>query len=134
MHQIHGNIAQQRRSAKNKCRDRIDMLQKRVNLLSGEDKTLMIMYLRNGNSCTQLSKLAGVSETTISRRINKIINRLTNGQYIKCLRNRHMFSSIELQIAKDYFLKGMSMRKISIKRNISYYHVCRYVKKLRQVI
>jgi len=118
----------------NEYRDRIDLLRSRVNLLTGKDKLLMIMYLENSNSFRQMARLAGVNETSIARRIHKVTKRLIDGEYITCLRNRDKFGKREMAVAKDYFLGGLSMKKIAGKRHWSYYHVRKTLKKIQRLV
>ena len=134
MEQIHRNISQSAVEARRQYRDRIDLLRSRVDLLSGKDKLLMTMYLKNGNSFRQMARLAGVNETTISRRIYRVTKRLVNGVYITCLRNRSKFSGVELLIAKDYFLEGLSIKKIAVKEGCSYYRVRETLKKIQRLV
>jgi len=119
---------------KNEYRDRIDLLRSRVNLLTGKDKLLMTMYLENSNSFRQMARLAGVNETRIARRIHKVTKRLIDGEYITCLRNRNKFTKTEMVIAKDYFLLGLSMKKIAGKRRRSYYRVRETLKKIQRLV
>ncbi len=118
----------------NEYRDRIDLLRSRVNLLTGKDKLLMTMYLENSNSFRQMARLAGVNESRIARRIHRVTKRLIDGEYITCLRNRDKFSKRELAVAKDYFLLGLSMKKIAGKRRWSYYHVRKTLKKIQRLV
>ncbi len=134
MKRIHANIGASSLTAGTKYRDRIDLLRSRVSLLVGKDKLLMTMYLENGNTFYQMAKLAGVNEVTIARKIHKITKRLINGEYITCLRNRDKFTRVEMNIAKDYFLTGLSIKKIAEKRHYSYYHVGKTMKKIQQLI
>jgi len=134
MEKIHKNISQKQLKAKNKYRNRIDLLRSRVNLLTGKDKLLMTMYLENCNSFRQMARLAGINETSIARRIRKITKRLIDGEYITCLRNRDKFTKAEMTIAKDYFLRGLSIRKITDKRHTSYYRVRETLKRIQQLI
>ncbi len=119
---------------KNEYRDRIDLLRSRVNLLTGKDRLLMTMYLENTNSFRQMARLAGVNETSIARKIHKVTKRLIDGEYITCLRNRDKFSKRELAVAKDYFLLGLSMKKIAGKQRWSYYHVRETLKKIQRLV
>ena len=119
---------------KNEYRDRIDLLRSRVNLLTGKDKLLMTMYLENSNSFRQMARLAGVNESRIARRIHRVTKRLIDGEYITCLRNRDKFSKRELAVAKDYFLLGLSMKKIAGKQRWSYYHVRETLKKIQRLV
>jgi predicted DNA-binding protein YlxM (UPF0122 family) len=117
---------------KERC-DTNDLLHHRINLLNGKDKLLMTMYLEKGNSFRQIAKLAGVHETLIARRIHKITARLLTGEYIICLRNSKKFNVMELDIAKEHFLAGLSLRKIARKRGLTYYRVRKILRRIRQI-
>jgi len=134
MKQFHENISEEFLSVKGKYRDRADLLRSRLDMLSGEDKLLMTMYWENGNSLRQIGRLAGISRISLARRINKLTERLMEGQYITCLRNRNRFTKREMAIAKDYFMLGMSMKKIADKRNWSYYQVRQTLEKIQQLL
>ena len=134
MKRIHKNISQRALKAKNDYRDRIDLLRSRAALLTGRDRLLMTMYLEKGNSFRQMARLAGVNETCIARRIHKVAKRLIDGEYITCLRNRDRFTADELAIAKDYFLLGLSMKKIAAKRHLTYYHTRETMKKIQLLV
>ena len=134
MKKIHANISQGTLKAKNDWRNRIDALRSRVGLLAGKDKLLMTMYLENGNSFRQIARLTGVNISTVARRIHKLAKRLTNGEYITCLRNREKFTGAELVIVKDYFLVGLTRREIAAKRNCSVYRVRKILKKVQQLV
>ncbi len=115
-------------------RDRIDLLRARSDLLVGKDRLLMKMYLDNGNTFRQMARLVGVNEATISRRIYKVTERLLNSEYITCLRNRDRFSSTEMGVAKDYFLKGLSQREIAKQRDRSLYRIRMILKKIQVMV
>ena len=134
MKKIHTNISQKMLEAKNQYRDEIDLLRGRLNLLNGKDKVLMTMYLENGNSFRQIARLTGISDTSIARRINRLTKRLLDSQYIVCLRNRDKFTREQMTIAKDYFLTGLSIRKIAMKRRRSFYHVRETMKKIQSIL
>jgi len=134
MKKIHTNISQKTLEAKNQYRDEIDLLRGRLNLLNGKDKVLMTMYLENGNSFRQIARLTGISDTSIARRINRLTKRLLDSQYIVCLRNRDKFTREQMTIAKDYFLTGLSIRKIAMKRHRSFYHVRETMKKIQSIL
>jgi len=134
MKKIHKNISQKTLEAKNQYRDEIDLLRGRLNLLNGKDKVLMTMYLENGNSFRQIARLTGISDTSIARRINGLTKRLLDSQYIVCLRNRDKFTREQMTIAKDYFLTGLSIRKIALKRHRSFYHVRETMKKIQSIL
>ena len=134
MKRIHVNIPEDTQDVKGRCRGGIDLLRSRLNLLAGMDKVLMTMYIEHENSFRQIARVCGVSESNVARRINGIISRLTDGQYIACLRNRDMLSKWQLAVAKDYFLLGLSMRKVAAKRRRSYYNVRDTLNEIRNIV
>ena len=134
MEKIHRNVSEVALQAKENYRDRIDLLRSRVSLLTGKDKLLMTMYLRNGNTFYQMAKLTGVNEATVARRIYKVTKRLMDGEYITCLRNRDKFTEEEMAVARDYFLGGKSIKKIAGKRRLSYYRVRQTLKKIQEIV
>ncbi len=134
MKKIHINISQTTLEAEKRRRDELDLLRSRLNLLNGKEKVLMTMYLENGNSFRQIARLTGVSDTSIARRINILTERLADGEYITCLRNRNRFTRSEMAIAKDYFLTVLSMKEIAAKQHWSYYHVRQTLKKIQSLV
>lgn len=132
MGKVHDNLPQEVLQAKAEYRDRIELLRGRVNLLKGKDKLLMTMYLDNSNSYRQIGRLAGVNVSSIARRINGIIKRLTNKKYLFCLQNRNKLTTKELAIAKEYFLLGLSIKKIAVRRRWTYYQAYKTIKKIQQ--
>ena len=134
MRKIYANIPKRTSNVKNACRDRIDLLRSRLYLLTGEDKLLMTMHLEYGNSFRQIARLTCTCDTIIARRIRRLTKRLINCQYITCLRNRGKFTKTEMAIAKDYFLTGLSIKKIATKRHLTYYRVRETLKKIQQII
>ena len=123
MKRIHENIAEQTTGEKGRHRGGIELIRSRLNLLSGTDKLLMTMYIEHGNSIRQIARIRGVSEASVARRIRAITKRLTDGPYIDCLRKRDKLTGRQLAVAKDYYLMGLSMRRIATKRRWSYYRV-----------
>ena len=134
MESIHENVTKLEVKARKRCRDRIDMLKSRVELLTGKDRLLMTMYLRNGNTFYQMARLTGVNEANVARRIYRVTKRLIDGEYITCLRNRDKFTEAEMTVAKDYFLRGLSIKKIAGRRKLSYYRVREILKKIQSLI
>ena len=134
MKQIHDNISAEQVCSLRDCRNKIDLLLERVRLLSGLEKVMMTMYLRNGNSFYQLAMLSGVDQTTIARRIRRITERLIDNEYFRCLSQRNEFTKYELDAAKDYFLYGMSLRQIADKRGWSFYKARERVSRVKEVI
>lgn len=134
MEKIHVNISQTTLEAEKRRRDELDLLRSRLHLLNGKEKVLMTMYLENGSSFRQIARLAGVSDTSIARRINGLTKRLIDGEYIVCLRNRDKFTRDQMTIAKDYFMVGLSMKEIAVKRRWSRYHVRETIIKIKSIL
>ncbi len=134
MKKIHVNISQTTREEEKRRRAELDLLRSRLHLLNGKDKVLMTMYLENGSSFRQIARLTGVSDTSIARRINILTERLTVGEYITCRRNRDKFTRDQMTIAKDYFLVGLSMKEIAVKRRWSRYHVRETIIKIKSIL
>ncbi len=111
--------------------DRVDILRARARLLKGRDRAIMTMYLDKGNSIVQIARVAGVTEAVMSRRVRRLIARLIDGEFVLCLRHRDVFDPIELGIAKDFFLVGLSLSAVSESRGISVYRIRRIVAKIR---
>lgn len=124
------NVAKYRNTADE--RDLAGLLQTRAHLLTGQDRALLTMYLDHGDNFCQMARLAGLCATSIARRIRRIVERLIDETYPVCLRHRGQFSDLELAIAKDYFVRGFSMTRISQARNITYYCVRKTVQKARR--
>jgi predicted DNA-binding protein YlxM (UPF0122 family) len=133
MKAVHANVSQHTRRAENACRDKIDLLRSRMSLLTGKDRLLLTMYLDKGNSFRQIARLAGVNDSIIARRIRKLIKRLTDSQYITCLRNRNRFTEAELAIAKERFMTGLSIEKIAQKYQLTHYRVDRILEHIQEI-
>ena len=81
MKEFHENNSTQASNDVQVMRSKNELLQERLAFLESEDRFLMKMYIENGNSFNQLGRVAGVATGTVSRRINRIINRLTISEY-----------------------------------------------------
>jgi DNA-directed RNA polymerase specialized sigma24 family protein len=109
------------------------MLRTRAQMLTGEDKVLVEMYLE-GSSVGEMACLAGVNAETISRRVCKLMRRLLRSEYIMCFRNRRYLSRAEQAIAKDYFIDGRSQRSIALSRDVSLYKVRKALRRMRMLM
>ena len=134
MKMVHGNVAESVVRGRCERRGRVELLRSRINLLSGMDKVIMTMYLVNGNSFRQIAQLMGVNESNVSRRIRRLISRISDGGYMTCLRNRGRFSREELDIAREYFVLGWSMKRIARERGMTFYRVRKMVKRIEGVV
>ncbi len=134
MKRIHANIPESSTEARIEFRDRLELLRHKVSMLSGEDRLLMTMYIENGNSFRQMARLIGIKDDRISRRIHKVTKRLMKNEYIICRRNHFRFSREERNIAKEYFMEGLSIKKIADKKDCTYYSVRKTLKKIQKIL
>jgi DNA-binding NarL/FixJ family response regulator len=134
MGQLNAVIVEQAVKGKGVRRSQMEVLQSRLGLLSGKDKVLMTMYITNGNSFRQIARLRGVSETSVARRIHQIAERLTDGEFLICVRNRDKLSRRQMAIARDSFLTGLSNNQIARKRSMSLYAVRKELADIRNLI
>ncbi len=114
-------------------RETMELLRSRIDLLTGTNRTLVMMYLEHGNSLRQIAELAGLQTSTVARRIRRIVERLHDETFLLCLKQRDSFSELELAIVKDYFVLGLSARRISSNRNVSYYRARAAIRKARHL-
>lgn len=134
MKTIHNNISQKSLEEKNNNRTQIELIHSRLYVLSGKDKFLMTLYIENGYSIFQISRLTAIAQARIKRRIDRISKRLIEGKYIDCLRNRRKFNKMQMAIAKDHFLTGLSFRRIAKKRNWSIYKVRETIMRIKSIL
>jgi predicted DNA-binding protein YlxM (UPF0122 family) len=134
MKTIHNNVSQKNLEEKNISRTQIEIIRSRLYLLNGKDRFLMTLYIEDGYSIFQISRLTAIAQARIKRRIDKITKRLIEGQYIDCLRNRRKFNKKQMAIAKDHFLTGLSFRIIAKKRNWSIYKVRETINSIKNIL
>ena len=111
-----------------------EILRNRLDLLDGDERTLMKMYVEAGSSFRQMARLAGVNEVTVARRVRSTTRRLVSGRYLECLRHRKELTDTELKIAKDYYLKALPIKNISANRGWTYYRTQRAIAKIRRLL
>lgn len=134
MNAIHANVSEQTLKAREFKRDQVDVLRGRLYLLDGREKAMMIMHIENGSSFRQIAKLVGLCESTVARKIHTLSRRLTDSEYIICLRNRNKLTKVQMAVARDYFLKGLSKREIAQNNDWSRYKVGRIVDEIRGIV
>jgi predicted DNA-binding protein YlxM (UPF0122 family) len=90
-----------------------------IKLLKAEDRVLLELYYQHNVSLGKLALLVGIEPQNISRRIKKILRNLLNNKYQYFLRQRRLFTSLQMEIAYDYFLLGQGPSTIATKRGLS---------------
>lgn len=114
-------------------RDTAQSLRERAEYLTEPDRTLVMMYLENQNSFRQMAQLLGVSEATVARRVKKIISRIGNRDIEPVLAESSTLSHRQKKIARDYFLRGLNVKKIAHKYKMTYYNTRRTINLLRKL-
>jgi predicted DNA-binding protein YlxM (UPF0122 family) len=114
-------------------RDAIDLLRNRIGLLAGKDRLIMRMYFDDGASARRIAALLNVSASTIARRIQTLSKRLLTAGHRHYINNGHNFTHAELQIAKDHFIRGMSLRSIAAQHNCSVYRIRETIRKIKLI-
>ena len=134
MAKFHENISQQTLITCQRRHDETELLHERIALLAGSDKAMMTMYMEKGISVRQIARLLGTTESRIARRIRKLTANLIDGEYLECLRTRERFTRNQLDIARDYFLSGMSIRIIAARRRRSCYYIRKVVSNIHEQV
>jgi predicted DNA-binding protein YlxM (UPF0122 family) len=122
-----------RRAAAEQWRARVDLLDLRANLLTGQDRALLQMHLEAGRSFHEIARLIGLSPSTVCRRIHRMIHRLSDQTYTVCLRNQRHFSPVELDVIRDRFVRGLSLACIRRRHALGHRRIRRIVAKARQM-
>jgi len=127
----HDNVGVESGDIRRCRRDMIEVLRRRVGLLRGKERLMMKMYLENGNTVSQLARLAGVNQSSMYRRIRRLKKRLIHGEYIKCVRMRWKFSKIEMDVAREHFLEGRTYKEIAERHGCTSYRINKIVRTIR---
>ncbi|AQQ09768.1 RNA polymerase sigma factor, sigma-70 family [Sedimentisphaera cyanobacteriorum] len=103
-------------------REKVEDMLRAARGLKRKDRKLIEQYFLEGRSITNLAKSRRKCRQTISSRIRKLLKRLRN--YNAC----YPRSTLGGAIARDYFLRGMSIREISKNRRCSEYRVRKHIR------
>lgn len=111
----------------------LEVIRRRLSLLSGTDKVVMQMYIHGGISCKQIAELCGLTQTSVARRVRRLAGRLIDQRYVMCLRNRDKLSPRDLRIARDYLVRGWSMARIRREYRLSSYRVHKSIRAIDNI-
>ena len=115
-------------------RTETDKIRCRAQRLPDPDRTLVTMYLDNANSYRQMAKLTGLNESTVARRIRKIINKLRDDRLNAVLTAGKTLTQRQKKIANDYFLRSMTLKEIAKTHRTSYYNVRKTVGSIHKTL
>ncbi|HSV98586.1 MAG TPA: hypothetical protein VLI39_00330 [Sedimentisphaerales bacterium] len=113
--------------------DGADLLRRQADWLTGVDRTLLTLYIQAGCSFQQIGRLTGMNRSSISRRIRKILRRLSDRTYLACLASRDRFSDQEMDVLRDHLIRGLSLARIARDSGLRYYRVRAIVDKARDI-
>jgi predicted DNA-binding protein YlxM (UPF0122 family) len=108
-------------------------LKRQADLLTGLDRTLLMMYIQAGCSFQQLARLTGRNRSSVGRRIRKIIRRLSDRTYLRCQEKSEDFTDVEMAVIRDHFIHGLSLQRICGNHNLCYYRARVIIEKARRI-
>ena len=113
-------------------RNHVEQLRSRIKFLQPDERALMTLYFENNSGVTQLAMLLGKSQSSISRRIHKIIHRLSDNRFILSLQYRSRFSGYEISLIRERYIQGKPMSQIADSRGVTYYSIRQTFKKINK--
>jgi hypothetical protein len=114
-------------------RDDVDLVRQQADLLAGEDRDLMMAYIRAGCSFHQLARLTGLNRSSVGRRIRRILRRLADPTYRHCRYHIPALSDLELDVIRDYFVRGLPLTRIAGDHGLCYYRARVIVENARSI-
>ncbi len=93
-----------------------------LELLSGRDKALALMYAQDGHSIRYIAAVSGLDEVALSRKLKKIFLRLQRWVALQTCLSR-LYSRLEERIAREYLVGGLSQRAVAAKLDCTRYTV-----------
>lgn len=115
-------------------RRQIETLRSKASQLSGKDRIIFKMYLDGNLSVNEIGKLVGMHGTNVHRRICKIKKRLLFADFITHSNICANIGFTDKALVVDYFVKGLSLSRISAKRNCTLYHTRKVINKIQEKI
>ncbi len=91
-------------------------------LLTGRDKVLIELYLKGDVDYTQLSKLLGLSRSTIYRRIRQLIKILL-GRTDDTAPIQDTLTPVQVAVVRMAVVERLKASQIALKTGLSYYRV-----------
>lgn len=131
--QTEGGGPATRREAAAQWRARVDLLDRRAHLLDRQDRVLLQMHLEAGCNFHEIARWTGLSPSTVCRRVHRMIYRLSDPTYTICLRNARHFSPQELDMIRDHFVRGLSLRRIRRRHRLGHRRLRRIIAKARRM-
>jgi hypothetical protein len=74
-----------------------------------------------------------MNRSSVGRRIQRILRRLSDRTYLACLESRDRFSDVEMDVLRDHLIRGLSLARIARDSGLCYYRVRAIVEKARDL-
>ncbi len=91
--------------------------------LAHKERVLIRMVLDQGSTFEQIAGLTGESPSTVSRRFQRLLEKVINRRLLPVLKSRQAFDSRSVRIVQEYYLKGQPQKVIACKFNVSLYRI-----------
>ena len=115
-------------------REHINLLVSRSHQLSKIDRVVIRLYFVDSYSVDQIAVVAGISPEQMSRRFKRLLKRIKSYEFIGYLRVHIKLKGIKRRIGRDYFIRGISMQRISIDTGCSLYRVRQIIAGIKKMV
>ena len=122
--------------SKERCRARtgdIEMFRLCSRWLSRKDQVFLRMVLDNGSTFEQIARLTGESPSTVSRRFQRLLEKLIHRRLLRMLKAQTELDSRTVRVLQEYYIKGQSQQAIAARFNISVYRIRRILQTARTI-
>jgi DNA-binding MarR family transcriptional regulator len=94
---------------------------------------MMELYLIKGCSVRQLAGLTGMSRQRVTRWLERLTGRLMDDKYLNIYQDRESRSKLQMAIAYEHYLLGLSVRSIAEKLKVSRVTVGKTIRELEEM-
>jgi len=119
-------------------RDRIraaaEQICRRLDWLDKPERLLLEMVYEQGMSVRKIAAVLGQNPSTVARRIHSLVEGLFSPEYQICLRGRSRLTSLQMSIARHYFVRKKSRRWLARFHRISLYALNRHLETINLFI
>ena len=122
----------QQKITKNELLNLFEKLVGRIDLLADQQKAFVRLFM-NGQKFRTMAKSAAVSEATIARRLKKIARLISGNDFITALTKTNDLSTDQIEIIRDHFINGTTIKAITNKTGLSRYKVNKIINQMRNL-
>lgn len=113
---------------KNELLDTFEVLTARVELLS-EEQRLLVRLFQAGQSYKAIAIMAGTNEVTITRRLRRIAQRISDDRFVAALSGENT-QDPQMKILKEKFINGKTLEQITKNAGLSKYKVRKIINRV----